>query len=93
MMHRLGTVLCTAVLVVTLQAGAETGDYLPADLRSRVDQLKVERATIPTRPANLRARAELTLEWLNAYAIDGTRPTWDWEQPIVGELSLTPCGD
>ncbi len=93
MIHRLGTVLCTTALVVTLQAGAETGDYLPDDLRSRVDQLKVERATIPTRPANIRARAELTLEWLNAYAIDGRYIPVNATQVIatvLGEETVRP---
>lgn len=50
---------------------AATGDYLPTDLRSRVEQLKADMGTIPTTATNLTARAELTWEWLNAFAVDG----------------------
>lgn len=48
-----------------------TDDYLPADLRSRVDQLKLDLDAIPTSQTNAHARAELTWQWLNAYALDG----------------------
>ena len=64
-------VLGALLLIICGFVQAASGDYLPADLRSRVDQLKIELETIPTSQTNARARAELTWQWLNAYALDG----------------------
>ena len=63
-------VLCACLATVT-PAYAQPGDYLPADLRARVEQLKADMLSIPTNRANLRTRAELTWQWLNAYALNG----------------------
>jgi len=63
--------LALLLMLVAAHTSAATGDYLPADLRARVDQLKASRQEIPTTPINARARAELTWEWLNAYAVNG----------------------
>ncbi len=72
MKHRLSTLACAALVVtLALEASAASDDYLPPDLRSRVEQLKVDRTSIPTRAANLESRAVLTWEWLNAYAMNG----------------------
>lgn len=46
-------------------------DYLPADLRARVDQLKSAIQSQPSDRANARARARLTWEWINAHALNG----------------------
>jgi hypothetical protein len=59
------------LVLVAAYAGAATVDYLPADLRARVDQLKASMDDIPTTPINAKVRAELLWEWLNAYALNG----------------------
>ena len=71
---------------------AATADYLPADLRSRVDQLKADLDNIPTTPTNVRARAKLTWEWLNAYAINGGYSPVNASQVIATILSGEPVG-
>jgi uncharacterized protein DUF3604 len=63
---------CAALLLLlSLNAQARDSEYLPTDLRSRVDQLKADLKTIPTTNTNAKARARLTWQWLNAYALDG----------------------
>lgn len=59
------------LMLVTAVAHAATDDYLSTDLRARVDQLTASRGEIPTTPINARARARLTWEWINAYALNG----------------------
>lgn len=70
MKHFIGQLLTVGVL---LMAGphAVAADYLSPDLRARVDQLKTSMASIPTTDVNAQARAALTWEWLNAYAVSG----------------------
>ncbi|MEM9620205.1 MAG: DUF3604 domain-containing protein [Pseudomonadota bacterium] len=51
--------------------GAQTPDYLPTDLRSRVDQLKLDLQASPTNRTNAASRARVTWSWLNAYAVQG----------------------
>ena len=55
----------------TTLAQTTQGDYLPADLRSRVAQLKADRNVIATSQTNAGTRARLMWEWLNAYALNG----------------------
>ena len=64
---------CLLLTLAALAAGpcAAGSDYMPPDLRARVDQLKADMASIPTNTTNVRARAELTWQWLNAYALNG----------------------
>jgi len=45
--------------------------YLPQDLRSRIEQLKLDVNRLPTNSTNASARANLTWEWINAYAVNG----------------------
>ena len=59
------------LLLVAAYGNAATVDYLPADLRARVDQLKTSMDDIPTTTINAKVRAELLWEWLNAYALNG----------------------
>jgi len=63
--------LLLALLLPGSLSLAATSDYLPPDLRTRVEQLKADLDTIATTQTNARARAELTWAWLNAYALDG----------------------
>ncbi len=58
-------------LSLALPAAGSAQDYMPPDLRSRVDQLKVDLGRIPTTRINAPARAKLVWDWLNAYAING----------------------
>ena len=46
-------------------------DYLTPDLRARVDQLKNTYRSLPTDAANVGARAALTWDWINAFALAG----------------------
>ena len=70
-MSRLHHLLAVLMLISTTQVSAITNDYLPSDLRARVDQLKVSLEQIPTTSINAKVRAELTWQWLNAYALNG----------------------
>ncbi len=63
--------LALLLVIITTQVPAAGNDYLPSDLRARVDQLKASRADIPTTEINARVRAKLTWEWINAYALNG----------------------
>ena len=47
-------------------------DYLSADLRSRVDELKQSVQTNPTNATTAPVRARLTWEWINAFARNGS---------------------
>lgn len=61
-----------AVLLPGCAAGPPAGgDYLAPDLRARVEQLKLDRATEPTTSANVYERVDILWEWANAYALSG----------------------
>ncbi len=66
-----GFFAAASLMIPTRGVLAASSDYLPADLRSRVDQLKADLTRIPTDQTNARARAELTWQWLNAFALEG----------------------
>ena len=53
--------------------GAAKPDYLSAELRAAVQNLKSEMAAQPTNPENARSRAMVAWKWLNAYARAGGR--------------------
>ena len=62
-------------------------DYMPSDLRARVDQLKLDITNIPTSPTNQAARAHILWDWLNAWAInDGYVPV-NATQAVYAALS------
>ena len=50
---------------------APDGDYLSADLRARVEELKRERAVEPTSSDNLYERVDVLWDWANAYSLTG----------------------
>ena len=52
-------------------AAQDAPDYLAADLRARVEALKVDVERAPSSRANARARARTLLDWVNAYALAG----------------------
>ena len=58
-------------LLCTQAAYAVDEQYLPRDLRSRIEQLKLDVNRVPTNSTNADARARLTWEWINAYAVNG----------------------
>ena len=60
--------------------------YLPRDLRSRVEQLKLDVARSATNQTNVEARAHLTWEWINAYAVNGGYIPVNSTQVIAGVL-------
>ncbi|NKC01351.1 MAG: DUF3604 domain-containing protein [Pseudomonadales bacterium] len=68
--HRLGSSFGLALAFLTLSAST-FADYLPGDLRARVDQLKEVISAQPTNDSNANARARLTWEWINAHALNG----------------------
>ncbi len=62
---------CALVLVFLIVPISIFADYLPGDLRARVDQLQAVIAVQPTNESNANARARLTWEWINAHALNG----------------------
>ena len=69
LIHRLGTIGIVAGLLCAL--GVQAADYLSADLRGRVEQLKKEAAASPTSQENGIARAKVVWAWANAHALNG----------------------
>ena len=61
-------ILFTATFFISV---ASYADYLPVDLRARVDQLKSVITTQPTNVSNAEARAKLVWEWINAHSLTG----------------------
>ena len=61
------------VLSASLATGvaAQPADYLDADLRARVEQLKAEVAERPTDANTVRQRTDVLWDWLNAYSMTG----------------------
>ena len=64
--------VCHALaLVLALGASAQPADYLDAELRARVEQLKADLAEGPTNATNARERADALWDWANAWALSG----------------------
>ena len=59
------------VLLALGPAPANAADYLDAGLRQQVEILKSDYRKSPTSPDNYRQRANVTWDWLNAYAMTG----------------------
>ena len=72
--HWLTCAACTWVVLLVLAScgtpGTE-GDYLSAQLRARVEQLKKEAVTTPTSAENLQSRTDIFWDWANAYTLTG----------------------
>ncbi len=82
--------LCALVLLTLSPAlYPMDAEYLPRDLRSRVEQLKVDLAKGATNPTNAEARAQLAWEWINAYAVNGGYIPVNATQTIAKVLSAT----
>ncbi len=73
MPRRPGHRLVAFVLTVLLATGAaaQRADYLDADLRARVEQLKAEVAARPTDASTVRERTDVLWDWLNAFSMTG----------------------
>ena len=67
--HRLVAFVLTVLLATG--AAAQRADYLDADLRARVEQLKAEVAARPTDANTVRARTDVLWDWLNAFSMTG----------------------
>ena len=64
-----GLILATATLVPV--AYAQDNDYLPGDLRVRVEKLKVDVNGSPSNTTNREERARTLWDWANAYSLGG----------------------
>ena len=67
-------VLALAAVLAIVFAGSRCGgprDYLPAELRARVEALKADVRREPTTAETIAARNEVFWEWLNAYSLTG----------------------
>lgn len=68
-------ILAAALLFITPSVRAQQfaggKDYLPPDLRARVEQLKKEVASGATTRENIEARMGVLWDWANAYAMQG----------------------
>ncbi|MEM7079094.1 MAG: DUF3604 domain-containing protein [Pseudomonadota bacterium] len=60
-----------SLLTLCLAFPSFAADYLPEDLRSRVEQLKRTGAATPSNVTNARARARTLWQWVNAHARSG----------------------
>ena len=64
--------LCFSLAVtLALGAGAQTEDYLDAELRARVEHLKADAQERPTDADNAEERAGVLWDWSMAWALDG----------------------
>ncbi len=81
-----------AFCLSTFDVTAQTNDYLPDDLRLRVEQLKTEFHTIETDRHNASARAHLAWEWLNAYALNGGYMPVNATLAVAAVLGRPPVG-
>ena len=66
--------LALAAVLAIVFAGSRCGgprDYLPAELRARVEALKADVRREPTTAETIAARNEVFWEWLNAYSLTG----------------------
>ena len=77
-------------LCFTPLISASTEEYLPADLRLRVDQLQSDLGHIETTQTNVGARAKLTWEWLNAFALNGGYVPVNATQIIAAVMAQAP---
>ena len=68
--QRILLAVCLCLLSITTAAAA-TPDYLPPDLRERVEKLKVDVALSPTTPINASQRLTVLWDWANAFALSG----------------------
>ncbi|MBT8145239.1 MAG: DUF3604 domain-containing protein, partial [Gammaproteobacteria bacterium] len=75
---RKNTFIFTVLLVAACGPDQQTGsapeisdDYMSADLRARVEQLKQSVADNPTSEGTIAERAELLADWVDAYALAG----------------------
>ena len=76
-----------ALAVVVGCAPAPGDDYLDADLRSRVEALKLEVEAGPSTQENATGRAGVFWEWLNAYAVTGRTLPMDSTTTVMRVVS------
>jgi len=76
-------------LVATLD---NSNDYMSADLRSRVEQLKQKVASEPTSVSTIAERAELLADWVDAYSLAGGEVGLDAPR-IRLQSTLPPTGN
>lgn len=69
-----------------------TNDYLSPELRSRVEQLKLNVANAPTDENTIAERAELLADWVDAYALAGGEVGLDAPRVRL-QATLPPTGN
>lgn len=86
--------LCTAICVYLVLSSAaytvDAEDYLPADLRVKVETLKNDVAASQTNEDNVRERALVMWDWVNEYSLDGRYVPVNLTQSISRALSYPP---
>ena len=85
-------VLLAACAVVVACAPPPGDDYLDADLRLRVEALKVEVEAAPSDQATAPDRARVFWEWLNAYALTGRTLPMDSTTTVMRVVSQHELG-
>ena len=76
--------------MICLTSPAVYSDYLPGDLRARIDQLKVSIQSQPTNSSNASARANLVWAWINAHALNKGYVPVDATRIVAGVLAGNP---
>lgn len=74
-------------LMALFSSSLSYADYLPGDLRARVDQLKTTLESQATNRSNATARAQLVWEWINAHALNGGYVPVNSTQIVAAVLS------
>ena len=82
---------CSTDQETTFTAG-NNDDYMSADLRSRVEQLKQSITSEPTSESTIAERAELLADWVDAYALAGGEVGVDAPR-IRLQATLPPSGN
>ena len=77
--------LVSGLILSTTSAVAN--DYLPHALRAQVEQLKLDLRQQPTTAINASARAIVTWEWINAFALNNGYVPVNATQMVAGVLS------
>jgi hypothetical protein len=68
------------------------GDYMPAELRSQVEMLKVALKNDPTTPTTAKARGAIVYQWINALSLTGRDPSNPEALYTVG-IAMGMAGD
>ena len=90
MKSNLCAVICIFLGLSSAVSTAQTEDYVSVELRSRIEALKADVAAAPTNDSNVRERARIMWDWVNAYAMDGRYVPVNLTQSISRALAYPP---